>query len=1043
MNFNNCNLPPTSFTGCGNQYPIVPGTNPAIQTWNGNKFVVADGSSKNQISLPFLQINTGTPSHVVGSDSKGVWSYYPYAVPTSVQNVAGGQSGNLVYQVAPSVTGFVSDGGVNQVLLSSGSGSPFWVNQSSLIAGSSATATNLTNSIVGSVPYTSGSNVTSFLSPSSTAGYVLSSQGANQPPAWIQNTAVTTSANNLTGGVLGSIPYQSAASTTSMLPSGQVGQFLQSNGSAAPSWSSSIGSVITGATRAIPTSGLKLWLDASQQAATTTDGANVNTFFDYSGNNNNLTNVLGTGQPTILFSGNNGLPALVLPNGMCMGNSTFFQNNGFSSGQISIFAVIRHPVAVPANSAAFYLNDYPPASGGYNLYAAMQSSYGNGTYVLWNQAGGGNPQATFPIGDQTDTTIVEFIIDSSNAFGAVNGKVNAYATYTPNYTLSAGLSVGYYNTNTFGNPVSTYISEYIVYNRGVTYGERHQIESYLTKKWLSPKNTLSCIGDSRTFGVYDTYLTSLPLRTLSLLGGSSAWKATNLGESGRKTGDLVSAISSESTNTLVDEMSRTSLAIGSLNVATIWLGVNDLLLGGVTNGNTIYNNYITASQTLRKNGYKIIWCTDVPQSWINISGNTTGSTTQLAYEATRLSANSLIRANWATYADGLADFGADPIMGTNGVQDNSTYYNSDKLHLIAGGTSILSKILASAINYAAGNNSPDILTPTSSYVLGNTYAGLATAGGGAIVPNLNLAPFYQVANSYQIYPVTSATQQQGGLTGYGSYSGTSPTFSGGGFNGVAFSNYYTSSSTPTISGGYSLASLGKGLNYRQGQIDFRRPIFVSINLNGIVSQTGAIRLVVGGTGVGTTPPASDANALSSSLQGFGFEIFLPPAWSASQTYALNSAVSSGGNYYWVSTAGTSGTIAFSGTSNTPIQASGGTCYYVYLGSTSGGFPMRAFCSNGTTFSTSPCVFYKFNNSPNWPIGISSNGLGVVSLFYGNSLVATCAQNTSSATTAGPTSIGGYSNLYLDLYATFPSASFTGTFNAGWTIDVPALNVVTL
>ena len=225
MNFNNCNLPPTSFTGCGNQYPIVPGTNPAIQTWNGNKFVVADGSSKNQISLPFLQINTGTPSHVVGSDSKGVWSYYPYAVPTSVQNVAGGQSGNLVYQVAPSVTGFVSDGGVNQVLLSSGSGSPFWVNQSSLIAGSSATATtanyatNLTNSIVGSVPYTSGSNVTSFLSPSPTAGYVLSSQGANQPPAWIQNTAVTTSANTVLGGTNGQI-LQSTGGSSSTWVSG-------------------------------------------------------------------------------------------------------------------------------------------------------------------------------------------------------------------------------------------------------------------------------------------------------------------------------------------------------------------------------------------------------------------------------------------------------------------------------------------------------------------------------------------------------------------------------------------------------------------------------------------------------------------------------------------------------------------------------------------------------------------------------------------------------------------------------------------------------
>lgn len=41
---------------------------------------------------------------------------------------------------------------------------------------------------------------------------------------------------NLTGGSAGTLPYQSAASTTAMLPTGPTGSLLSSNGAAAPSW---------------------------------------------------------------------------------------------------------------------------------------------------------------------------------------------------------------------------------------------------------------------------------------------------------------------------------------------------------------------------------------------------------------------------------------------------------------------------------------------------------------------------------------------------------------------------------------------------------------------------------------------------------------------------------------------------------------------------------------------------------------------------------------------------------------------------------------
>jgi hypothetical protein len=70
------------------------------------------------------------------------------------------------------------------------------------------------------------------------ANSVLTSNGTAAAPSFQTLSATTTSANNLTGGVAGSVPYQSGSGTTAMLSAGTSGQVLRSNGSAAPSWDS-------------------------------------------------------------------------------------------------------------------------------------------------------------------------------------------------------------------------------------------------------------------------------------------------------------------------------------------------------------------------------------------------------------------------------------------------------------------------------------------------------------------------------------------------------------------------------------------------------------------------------------------------------------------------------------------------------------------------------------------------------------------------------------------------------------------------------------
>ena len=51
------------------------------------------------------------------------------------------------------------------------------------------------------------------------------------------SATTATTATNLAGGSAGTVPYQSAAGTTVQLAAGTAGQFLKSNGAAAPSWS--------------------------------------------------------------------------------------------------------------------------------------------------------------------------------------------------------------------------------------------------------------------------------------------------------------------------------------------------------------------------------------------------------------------------------------------------------------------------------------------------------------------------------------------------------------------------------------------------------------------------------------------------------------------------------------------------------------------------------------------------------------------------------------------------------------------------------------
>jgi len=68
----------TNYCGCGCQYPVVPGLNPALQTWNGQNFVVSDGSAQNPITLTAVQHDSPTNAQfILALNSKEQLSLIP------------------------------------------------------------------------------------------------------------------------------------------------------------------------------------------------------------------------------------------------------------------------------------------------------------------------------------------------------------------------------------------------------------------------------------------------------------------------------------------------------------------------------------------------------------------------------------------------------------------------------------------------------------------------------------------------------------------------------------------------------------------------------------------------------------------------------------------------------------------------------------------------------------------------------------------------------------------------------------------------------
>lgn len=420
---------------------------------------------------------------------------------------------------------------------------------------------------------------------------------------------------------------------------------------------------------------LKLWLDASQgvtKDGTTPaiDGDTVQQWNDYSSGGYNATQATAGIRPIYKTTILNGKPVIRFSGTESMATASFLDNT-FNTALTSFIVENKTGTAHDVNFSNQGIKWYGGRSGGdtgtldYNA-----SALSNGNIVIHF------PNSGLQYGVET------YRYNGSSVLLKFDGLLSATTASTGNLGLSGALTIGKLSTGGF--PYHGDIAEIIIYNRALSDSEVSQVEQYLIDKWALDTSVISrpqiiFDGDSLTLGTGSTGGLNYPNQTITQLGGSNYYDLTNIGVGGQ----LMQTILANGA-TAVDPLYK---YYRSNNYVSLLGGTNDLDSGS-SDASTTYGYIVSYSQARRTAGYKVIVNTILPR----------GAGAQgIAFEALRQTVNSSIRANWESFADGISDIGADPIIGTFGANLNATYY-TDTTHMTNAGYAILASHVAAAVN---------------------------------------------------------------------------------------------------------------------------------------------------------------------------------------------------------------------------------------------------------------------------------------------------------------------------------------------------------
>ncbi len=122
------------------------------------------------------------------------------------------------------------------------------------------------------------------------------------------------------------------------------------------------------------------------------------------------------------------------------------------------------------------------------------------------------------------------------------------------------------------------------------------------------------------------------------------------------------------------------------NVLVAWEGTNDLISGRSPpyDARQAYRHLAAYCRARQRAGFRVVICTVLPR----------GMST--AFYVARNALNAELRAHWTSFADALADVGADQTIGADGAETDATYYR-DTVHLTPAGYAIVARVVAGAV----------------------------------------------------------------------------------------------------------------------------------------------------------------------------------------------------------------------------------------------------------------------------------------------------------------------------------------------------------
>ena len=295
----------------------------------------ASGATFDGSSAVTISYNTIGAPKADGTGASGTWNINisgnaatatSSGSSTTASNLAGGTAGQIPYQTGANATSFTAVGSSGQVLSSTAGSAPTWISASGLLDNISSTQ--------GVVLYRDSTAWAALAT--ATAGYLLQTGGAGANPSWVNpatlsvsyaatagSATTATTATNLAGGAAASIPYQSAAGTTTFLASGagDAGKVLQSNGTSAPSWVTP--TAYATVTDDTTTNGTRYPLFADVTTGNLTTEYVSSTKFQFNPSTGTLTSTVFSGSGASLTNLPAGQLSGTIPSGV-LGNSTLY-----------------------------------------------------------------------------------------------------------------------------------------------------------------------------------------------------------------------------------------------------------------------------------------------------------------------------------------------------------------------------------------------------------------------------------------------------------------------------------------------------------------------------------------------------------------------------------------------------------------------------------------------------------------------------------------------------------------------------------------------